>query len=85
MTDDGTIQELLLHEIRNESTRKLEESFTWAKRWGCIVMFDQADIILQGDVDYGKGDAHGDMWDYVLQSMYKTHLQFERGSVHAFR
>lgn len=67
--------------MRNDSTKKLEESFAWAKRWGCIVMLNQADAILQGDADYGKGDMNGDMWDYVPQSMSGVHCQFNRTSL----
>lgn len=55
--------------MRNKSTKKLEESFAWAKRWGCIVMLNQADAILQGEVDYTMGNLNGDMWDFVPQSM----------------
>lgn len=76
------ILELLLDDLRNDSPKKLQEAFTCAKRWGCIVMLSQADVILQGDVDYGKGDAHGDMWDYVPQSMSETHLHFESDLVY---
>lgn len=82
MTDEKTISDLILENMRGDSPKKLEEFFNYAKRWGCNVMLKQADVILQGDVDYGKGDAHGDMWDYVPQSMSETHLQFDRDSVH---
>lgn len=80
MTDE-IIPELLLDEMRNDSTKKLEDSFTWAKRWGCIVMLNQADTILQGDADYGKGDMNGDMWDYVPQSMSRASCQFGKNLV----
>jgi hypothetical protein len=76
VTDDKIIQETLFDEMRIDSIKKLETYFTWAKRWGCIVMITQADAILQGDVDYGKGNMNGDMCDYVFQSTSTSPFHF---------
>lgn len=68
------MQDLLLEhmgEIFEKALAIIEQSFTWAKRWGCIVMLSQADVILQGEMDYG----HDNIFRDNSQSMSTPYFQ----------
>ncbi|KAI3391093.1 hypothetical protein diail_7971 [Diaporthe ilicicola] len=53
--------------VEDDWMEHIEKTFTWAKRWGCIVLLNQADAILQGQVDYGRGVS----WDTAHQTVFR--------------
>ncbi|KAJ4387487.1 hypothetical protein N0V93_008079 [Gnomoniopsis smithogilvyi] len=59
--------ELVLPYVNNDWEDELENFFVQAKRCKGIIMVDQADTILQGQVDYGTGAT----WDTGHQTLFR--------------